>query len=616
LDVGNLTNRTVTGLTGSTTYYYRVRAYNGNGTSGNSNVISVTTSAAGQVATPTFSPDGGVTDQHTIQVFIQTATAGAQISYTINDPTPPSRTHGTIINGSSGWVTLSVGFVTLRAMAFKNGMTDSGVHEAEYEYDNGRSIGTYPLDNAGLPPAGPVEPDLAGTFVYTLDKAGNRTAVSGVDYSPNSINQYTSVGGTAVTNGTNHQIQTYGGFTYTYMRDQELKQVTAAGFTYDFAYDALGRCVKRTVVNYGSTVYYIYQGDKPILEYNENNALVGFNVYGKGIDEIVERRAYGADNQWYRCFLNQDHEGSVTHLTDADGTIIEKYRYDVFGTPSFYNGGGGQISTTAYNNRFLFTGREYLGAWVYDYRARLYHAYLGRFMSEDPKLFDAGDYNLFRYCHNDPIDMTDPMGLANETVGITNPRQESQWKADITNAERISLSQKSMESSIGGELAYQNLQSANMVRAGSSEKGRPLTRGETNEARGVFHQKIKYDPVRVVAGKYVPWQPNNIAITPDNRIFWPKAPPDLIEEGTMTAGRFIHEMTHVMQYQHGVNVVLMGGVLQTAYYASGRRLYNPYRYHYDANRPFSSYNIEAQGEIAERIYRRELPNNIDYSDVR
>ena len=31
-------------------------------------------------------------------------------------------------------------------------------------------------------------------------------------------------------------------------------------------------------------------------------------------------------------------------------------------------------------------------------------------MSEDPKLFDAGDYNLFRYCHNDPVDLTDPMG--------------------------------------------------------------------------------------------------------------------------------------------------------------------------------------------------------------
>ncbi len=43
LNVGNTLSRSVAGLSASTTYYYRVRAYNGNGTSGNSNVISVTT---------------------------------------------------------------------------------------------------------------------------------------------------------------------------------------------------------------------------------------------------------------------------------------------------------------------------------------------------------------------------------------------------------------------------------------------------------------------------------------------------------------------------------------------------------------------------------------------
>ena len=43
LDVGNVTSRNVTALTPNTNYYYRLRAYNANGTSPNSNVITVKT---------------------------------------------------------------------------------------------------------------------------------------------------------------------------------------------------------------------------------------------------------------------------------------------------------------------------------------------------------------------------------------------------------------------------------------------------------------------------------------------------------------------------------------------------------------------------------------------
>jgi RHS repeat-associated protein len=106
--------------------------------------------------------------------------------------------------------------------------------------------------------------------------------------------------------------------------------------------------------------------------------------------------------------------------------VIEKYKYDAFGAPTTISSSG------TYNNRFKFRGREYSSTFgFYEYRARAYHPGLGRFMSEDPKLFvrriglgkspddwsfaghpDEAEYNLFRYCGNDPIDFTDPMGLA------------------------------------------------------------------------------------------------------------------------------------------------------------------------------------------------------------
>ena len=51
LDVGNVTNRQVTGLTPQATYHYRVRAYNTNGTSGNSETVSVTLAPANPCTT-------------------------------------------------------------------------------------------------------------------------------------------------------------------------------------------------------------------------------------------------------------------------------------------------------------------------------------------------------------------------------------------------------------------------------------------------------------------------------------------------------------------------------------------------------------------------------------
>ena len=99
--VGNVTTYSVTGLTGSTTYYYRVRATDtgGGGTSGNSGTINLTTSATAPPA-PTANAASSVTD--TSMSANWSASAGAT-NYKLSVSTVAGCTSGyvTACGGSS-----------------------------------------------------------------------------------------------------------------------------------------------------------------------------------------------------------------------------------------------------------------------------------------------------------------------------------------------------------------------------------------------------------------------------------------------------------------------------------------------------------------------------------
>ena len=72
--------------------------------------------------------------------------------------------------------------------------------------------------------------------------------------------------------------------------------------------------------------------------------------------------------------------GGVKFLLDVNNNGVEKYTYDVFGQPKITDWSGTVRTTSAYGNRFMFTGREYLSTLgIYDYRHRFYHPGLGRF---------------------------------------------------------------------------------------------------------------------------------------------------------------------------------------------------------------------------------------------
>jgi RHS repeat-associated protein len=193
-----------------------------------------------------------------------------------------------------------------------------------------------------------------------------------------------------------------------------------------FAYDPLGRCVKRWVsplVNghappssTNPATYLYYDGWNLVQEGSSANVADRVYVHGGRVDEIV---ASWTGGEWRHH--HYDARGHCIMLTDPSGLIREQYDYDAFGLPYFYNFRGDRLGgTNRWGNRFLFTGREWLqDLKVYDFRNRMYQPELGRFLQPDPKEFEAGDYNLYRYCHNDPVNKADPMGLDTVSTPIT-----------------------------------------------------------------------------------------------------------------------------------------------------------------------------------------------------
>jgi RHS repeat-associated protein len=183
-----------------------------------------------------------------------------------------------------------------------------------------------------------------------------------------------------------------------------------------FGYDPLGRCVKRWIGSSGApnsnpAIYLYYDGWNLIQEGTGGANATRVYAHGARVDEIVADYNY-SDSQFR--YHHYDAKGNCIMLTSQTGNLIEQYDYDAFGQPYFYTGYGTVLPNgTAQGNRFLFTGREWLSELRgYDYRNRLYMPQMGRFLQPDPKHFLAGDYNLYRYCHNDPVNKSDPTGLA------------------------------------------------------------------------------------------------------------------------------------------------------------------------------------------------------------
>ncbi len=176
--------------------------------------------------------------------------------------------------------------------------------------------------------------------------------------------------------------------------------------TSQYTYDAFNNRIGISV-NTGSgavQTWTAYDGSNPCADFNSSGQVTHRYLYSRAVDSVLAdvNTSGNGSTSWELA----DQLGSIRDVVNAAGTVIDHVQYDPFGNIL-------SESNPSNGDRFKFTGQQYDAATgQYYYSARFYNPAAGRFISQDPTGFAAGDVNIYRYVHNNPTTDTDPTGCA------------------------------------------------------------------------------------------------------------------------------------------------------------------------------------------------------------
>jgi RHS repeat-associated protein len=315
----------------------------------------------------------------------------------------------------------------------------NSVVDTSYTYDNNQRLIKLAHQKGG---------STVASYDYSYDAADKlASTVSSVDgtsnYSYDATNQLT---------GASHSSQTNEAYSY----DANGNRVSGGTVTgvnnqllsdgvYNYTYDGEGNRTRRVEIGTGKVTEYVWDYRNRLASvlfkdaggvvtktisytYDVNNQRIGKNVDGAVERYVIDRNQIalvfdGAGVQTHRYlygtvvdqvladetgiatnWMLADNQGSIRDVVDGNGSLVNHVVYDSFGKVQSQSNAG-------YDLRFGYTGREQDGETGLNYyRARYYDASNGRFISEDPIGFAAGDSNLTRYVGNRSVDTLDPSG--------------------------------------------------------------------------------------------------------------------------------------------------------------------------------------------------------------
>ncbi len=211
---------------------------------------------------------------------------------------------------------------------------------------------------------------------------------------------------------------------FTWDEQSRLTRADTPSETVSMQYDALSRRTAKE--NAGGTHEFTFDGKK-ILEERDGAGAVA-HEYTSTLDEYGDLLSDydGAATAAYQF----DALGSTAALLNESASVTDRYVYRAFGEIASHTG-------TA-DTPFTFVGKQ---SYQHDSELDLYFAtsrhldpVTGRWLSQDPIRWQAGDENLYRYVRNNPASAVDPSGEQIEwpaTLVLT-PREQARVERHLS----------------------------------------------------------------------------------------------------------------------------------------------------------------------------------------
>ncbi|MDR2926827.1 MAG: FG-GAP-like repeat-containing protein, partial [Cytophagaceae bacterium] len=198
----------------------------------------------------------------------------------------------------------------------------------------------------------------------------------------------------------------------TYTDFNKMQSVTQGAKSHQLLYGVNSQRLKGTFKTSGATNLTRYYMGNYEEEVNSTGNIRKLHYIsgGNGLAAIMVRNS-GKDSLYYTYC---DYQGNLLTVTDAAGTVKERYAYDPWGQRVNPASWGEKDTRTSFLFSRGYTMHEHLDEFgLINMNGRMYDPLVAQFLSPDPYVQAPGtwyNYNRYAYCMNNPLLYSDPSG--------------------------------------------------------------------------------------------------------------------------------------------------------------------------------------------------------------